>query len=110
MASIFFSLIFIFAVVDAAKQTEGLSEVKLIGIGVVSCLCGFAVLFVATMVVSYVVTLAAFWVMAEDTALKVATNDWYSRGLSVGTTVALYYPFSRIVQAWYRKAEGKVST
>ena len=109
MASIFFSLIFILAVVDAAKQTKGLSEVRVIGMGIVASLGGMAVLFVTTMIVAYVATVAMFAVVADGTALKVVDNDWYSRGLSIGTTVALYYPFSRIVQAWYRKAEGEVS-
>ena len=108
MFSIFFSILFIFAVVDAVRQTERLSEVRAIGMGIVSCLVGFAVLFIATIVVSFVATMAVFWLMDQASALKVTNNDWYLRGLSLGTTIVLYYPFSRAVQAWYRKAEAKV--
>ena len=110
MVSIFFSLLFIWAVVEAARQTEGLSKVRLILMGIIACLGGMAFLFGVTIAVAFLATLAMFAVLADETALKVADNDWYVRGLSLGTTIALYYPFRWVVQAWYRRVERRVAT
>ena len=109
MASIFFSVLFIWAVVESARQTEGLSKVRLIGMGIVACLGGMTVLAVVTIAVAFLVTLGMFLVLAYETALQVADNDWYARGLSFGTTITLYYPFRWVVQAWYRRAERRVA-
>ena len=68
-------------------QTKGLSEVRVIGMGIVAGLGGMAVLFVTTIIVAYLVTLGMFAVVPYKTALKVADNGWYSRGLSIGTTI-----------------------
>ena len=67
MFSFFFSLIFILAVVDAAKQTKELSEAKVIVMGVVASLGGMAVLFVTTMIVAYVATVVMLrsWPMQQ---------------------------------------------
>lgn len=110
MLSLFFSILFIWAVVDAAREATESGMVKKVAIGVAAYAGGMVVLIGMTVAVGFLAAWLLFLLLESEQAMRWLRSEWLDRVISVSTTVALCYPFYLATRWCYRRLDRSAAS